>query len=69
MTSKLYRENKIILDEFFKDNFEKTNLISYGIFSERYNHKLARILVRIEHFLSFTSFFKKFIYIRCIKKK
>ena len=69
MTSELYGENKVILDKFFKDNFEKINFIFYGIFNERYNHKFARILVRIEHFLSFTSFFKKYVYIKCIKKK
>ncbi len=69
MTNKLYKENKIMLDEFKKDNFESTHFMYYGIFNERYNHRLTRILVRIEDLLTFTSFFKKYVYIKCIRKK
>ncbi len=68
-TNKLYKENKLILDEFFRDNFETTHFMYYGIFNERYNHRLTRILVRIEHFLTFTRFFKKYVYIKCVNKK
>ena len=68
ISNELYHKNKKNIDEFCTNNYEFNDYFFYGIFNERYNHLLTRILVRIEHFISFRSFFKKFVYIKCSKK-
>lgn len=68
ISNELYLKNKKNIDEFFRNNYEINDYLFYGVFNERYNHILTRILVRVEHFISFTNFSKKFVYIKCSKK-
>ena len=68
MSSELYMNNKDFIDEFCKKNYSSVNYIFYGIFNKRFNNLLTKILVRIEHLLSYKKFSQKYIYIKCEKK-
>tara|TARA_B100000902_G_scaffold239996_2_gene227288 strand:- start:10063 stop:10677 length:615 start_codon:yes stop_codon:yes gene_type:complete len=69
ISTELYTENKETIDKYLTENYEFVEYLYYGMFNERYNNTLTRILVRIEHFLRFTSYLKKYVYIKCLNKK
>ena len=68
LSSDLYYKYQKKIDQFCEENFKETKLIHYGIFNGRYNYRLSRFLILLEHVLSFKSKIKKHLYIKCINK-
>tara|TARA_B100001540_G_scaffold272300_1_gene256528 strand:+ start:521 stop:1135 length:615 start_codon:yes stop_codon:yes gene_type:complete len=65
----IYIKNKDNIDNFCKNNYQENEFVYYGLFNNRYEYKLTRILVFLEKILFFRSRFKKFVYIKCKLKK
>lgn len=68
ISSDLYYKYQKNIDQFCEKNFNETKYIHYGIFNGRYNYRISRFLILLEHLLSFKSKIKKHLYIKCTNK-
>ncbi len=69
LSNELYLTNKKEIDDFCYNNYSDVKNINYGIFNNRYHYQFTRVLKVLEKFFSLKLKYKKYVYIKCMKKK
>ena len=69
LSNDLYLTNKKEIDDFCYNNYSDVKNINYGIFNNRYHYQFTRVLKVLEKFFSLKLKYKKYVYIKCMKKK